>query len=114
MKNFMLLLREDLEEIQQLPPQEFENLVGAHMKWVEELSEKGLFKGGEGLGQTGKTIDNRTKVVTDGPFIEAKEMVGGFYLIQANDIDHAVEIAQRCPSIRYKGKIEIRAIAEYE
>ena len=113
MKNFMLLLREDVEVTQSLPPQEFQELVEAHMKWVKELSEKGIFKGGHGLESGGKTIINNTMVVTDGPFIEAKECVGGYYIIEAADLDQAVEIARDCPNIRYKGKVEVRPVAVY-
>ncbi len=114
MKNFMLLLREDLEESQQLSPQEFEKMVGEHSEWVEELTEKGIFKGGEGLDPGGKFINNSSRVVTDGPFAEAKEVVGGFYLIEAKDLEEAVKIAHDCPSIKYKGSIEVRPILEYD
>lgn len=113
MKNFMLLLREDIEETQKLPPQEFQELVEAHMKWVQELSEKGIFHGGHGLEYNGKTINNNQMVVTDGPFIEAKECVGGYYIIQATDLEQAVEIAKNCPNIKYKGTIEVRPVAVY-
>ncbi|MDN5212207.1 YciI family protein [Fulvivirgaceae bacterium BMA12] len=113
MKNFMLLLREEIEETQKLPPQEFQELVAAHMNWVQELTEKGIFKGGEGLEYEGKTIKNATRVVSDGPFIETKECVGGYYIIQAADIDAAVEIAKNCPCIKYPGSIEVRAVSVY-
>ena len=112
MKNFMLLIREEMEETQNLPPQEFQELVEAHMKWVQELTEKGIFKGGHGLEYNGKTINNNTMVITDGPFIEAKECVGGYYIIQAADLDQAAEIARDCPSIKYKGTVEVRPLAE--
>ena len=113
MKNFMLLLREDVDNIQNLPPKQFQELVEAHMKWVQELVEKGIFKGGHGLEHDGKTIDNSSLVVTDGPFIEAKECVGGYYILEAKDMDHAIEIARNCPNIKYKGRIEVRPVAQY-
>ena len=113
MKNFMLLLREDFENIQNLPPQEFQELVEAHMNWVKELTEKGIYKGGHGLEYGGKTINNSNMVVTDGPFIEAKECVGGYYLLEAADLDEALEIAKNCPNLKYKGKIEVRPLAQY-
>ena len=69
------------------------------------------FENGKESG--GKTIINNTMVITDGPFIEAKECVGGYYIIEAADLDQAVEIARDCPNIKYKGTVEVRPVAVY-
>ena len=51
-------------------------------------------------------------VITDGPFTEGKEIVGGFVALPANDMDHAVELSKECPIFEYGGSVEVREIAE--
>ena len=85
---------------------------GAFSRW---LIERGQFKGGEALhpttaATTVRVRDGRT-LTTDGPFAETKEQLGGYYLIEAADIDEAIECAARIPSAG-RGSIEIRPIAE--
>ena len=85
---------------------------GAYSAW---LRETGQFLGGEALqpvtdATTVQLIDGR-RVVTDGPFAETKEHLGGYYLIEAGDLDAAIEAAARLPAAAY-GKVEIRPIWE--
>src|SRR5260221_488181 len=79
----------------------------------EELSEKGQYVGGNQLGATKTARSVRVRegrrVVTDGPFAETKEQLGGYYLIEANDLDQAISIAARIPGAR-AGSIEVRPI----
>jgi hypothetical protein len=84
--------------------------------YTRMLRDRGAFLGGEALqpNPTATTVrvqDGRT-VTTDGPFIEAKEALGGFYLVQARDLDEAIALAAACPGAKY-GAIEIRPIWEY-
>ena len=80
--------------------------------WMQGLGQKGTLAGGEPLQTTGKQVNGKDKVVTDGPFIEAKEMVGGYLIINANDIDEAVEISKGCPIFEENGKVEVRPIQQ--
>jgi len=84
--------------------------------YTHMLRERGAFLGGEALqpNPTATTVrvqGSRT-VTTDGPFIEAKEALGGFYLIEARDLDEAIALSAQCPGAKY-GAIEIRPIWEY-
>jgi len=84
--------------------------------YTQMLRDRGTFLGGEALqpNPTATTVrvqEGRT-VTTDGPFIEAKEALGGFYLVEARDLDEAIELAAACPGAKY-GAIEIRPIWEY-
>lgn len=79
-------------------------------EWMQALMQNGTFVGGEPLQGTGKQVNGSQKVVTDGPFIEAKEMVGGYLVVNAKDIDHAVEISKGCPIFETNGKLEVRPI----
>lgn len=111
MKEFMLLFRGgDAREANQSPEE-----MQAHMQrwgaWMGELGEKGLLKGGQPLEQGGKVITGKQMIITDGPFAEGKEIVGGYIMCNANDIDHAVEISKGCPILEFNdGVVEVRAV----
>ena len=83
--------------------------------YTRMLRDRGAYLGGEALqpNPTATTVrvqDGRT-ITTDGPFIEAKEALGGFYLVEARDLDEAIELAAACPGARF-GAIEIRPVWE--
>lgn len=80
------------------------------MEWMSRLSKDGLFVAGEPLSKAGKRVSGAHKVVTDGPFAEAKEVVGGYLIVKAHDMEHAVEISKECPIFEVDGHIEVRHI----
>lgn len=80
----------------------------AHDRHAEELTGTGMMLSGLELGDTARSI--RADVVTDGPFVEAKEMLAGLYVIEAPDLDAAVEIARRNPIMRQGGGVEVRPV----
>lgn len=86
----------------------------AWMTWMTDLGQKGILAGGDPLQPTGKQVNGTRKVVTDGPYVEAKEMIGGYLIINAKDIDHAVEISKGCPIFNEDGKLEVRPIQKME
>ncbi len=87
----------------------------AHMQkwfgWIEQLRKEGRYVGGEPLEPSGKFVSGKNKVVTDGPFAEGKELVGGYFIIEAKDLDEAVEISKNgYPDFVFNGKVEVRPI----
>ena len=84
------------------------------MKWMESLGQKGVLVGGEPLQSTGKHVSGSKKVVTDGPFVEAKELIGGYLIVNAKDINEAVEISKGCPIFDVDGNLEVRPILKME
>jgi len=83
------------------------------MRWMETLKEQEKLLGAQPLMATGKTISSSKKVVSDGPFMEGKEMVGGYLLCRANDYNEAIEISKGCPILELgDGNVEIREIME--
>ena len=80
------------------------------MKWMAELSEQGKFVGTQPLKIVGKVVRGRKKILTDGPFVEGKEIVGGYLICKAGNIDEAVEIAKGCPVLDHDGLVEVREI----
>ena len=86
----------------------------AWMKWMESLGQKGILVGGEPLAPSGKQVNGSKKIVTDGPFMEAKELVGGYLIVNAKDINEAVEISKGCPIFEEDGKVEVRPVQKME
>ncbi len=83
------------------------------MAWMKELGAKGHFKSGEPLEDEGKTVRGRSKIVTDGPYAEAKDLVGGFLLVSARDLAEATELAKGCPIFERDGSVEVRQVAKH-
>ena len=83
------------------------------MQWMGELGNQGKFVGAQPLNKEGKQVKGSKKTVTDGPFMEGKEMVGGYLMCKADSYDDALEIAKGCPILEFDdGKVEIRQIQE--
>ena len=81
------------------------------MAWRNYLDKKGHLKDrGQPLERTGKVVRGQQKTVTDGPYTEAKDLVGGFTLIEARDIDQAVELSRGCPILEGCGSVEVRPV----
>ena len=79
-------------------------------KWMAELSSAGKMSGGHRLNETGTVLKGRNKQITDGPFTEGKEIVGGYIAVKAKDLNEAVEIAKDCPIYDHDGSTEVREI----
>lgn len=114
MKQFLLLLHEDIEKMSKLSSKEMEELANAHMDWANTLVEAGYFIAGDGLHEKGVFITGKDAVVKDGPYLESKEIIGGYYLLQAADLETIVELAKGCPTHLYGGTTEIRSIMTME
>jgi len=83
--------------------------------WIKGLSEKGYMKSGEPLERGGKTIRGARKNVTDGPYAEAKDLVGGFLLVSAQNLETATELAKGCPVFEDQdGSVEVRPIMKID
>jgi hypothetical protein len=97
------------------PPEVQQQVMGDYNAYTKWLTDRGAYKGGEALQpvQTATTVrvrDGRT-LTTDGPFAETKEALGGFYLVEAKDLDEALDFAARCPGAKI-GSIEVRPVWE--
>lgn len=114
MKKFLLLLHEDTEKMRELSPKEMGELVNAHVAWAAKLAESGHLISGEGLEENGVLITGKDCVIKDGPYMESKELIGGYYLLQAKDRDTIVQIAKECPCHIWGGTTEIRTIMEMD
>ena len=85
------------------------------MAWMRDLDAKGHLKDrGQPLEQTGKVVRGQQKAVTDGPFTEAKDLIGGFSIVEARDIDQAVELSRGCPILDGGGSVEVRPVMKMD
>jgi len=94
----MLIVREDLKRLSQLTEEERFANIPIMLEWITSLVESGNYVGGEPLAITGRYV-SKNDVLSDGPFIEAKEGIAGYDIILAENINQAVSIAQTCPLV---------------
>jgi hypothetical protein len=91
-------------------PEQMQNSMQKWMTWMKELGDKGHIKDmGHPLDQSGKIVKAH-KAVTDGPFAEAKDLIGGYTLVQAKDLAEAAELTSGCPIFEAGGFVEVRPI----
>lgn len=112
MAKFVLILREDPATFAVMSPDEMQAILAEYQAWGRKMGQAGKLAGGEKLHDDGGrhvTARSGTLVVTDGPYAEAKEVIGGFFIIEAADYAEAETLAADCPHSRF-GLIEIRQI----
>jgi hypothetical protein len=92
-------------------PAELEKIMGHFKTWMDGLYAKGIAAGTNGLEPVGKVLrEPGGAVITDGPYAESKEIVGGYILINATSLDEAVAIARGCPGLNYRLAVEVRPV----
>jgi hypothetical protein len=109
MADFIYLFRGG--RTQESSPEQMQQEMQKWRVWIDELGKKGHFKAGEPLDRTGKVVTGKQKVVTDGPYAEAKDLVGGYLIVAAENIAQATELAKGCPIFDQPlGSVEVRAV----
>jgi len=94
-------------------PEAAQQVMQKWMTWLKDLGEKGHLKAmGSPLEKTGKLISGDQKMVSDGPLAGAKDLIGGYTLIAAEDIDEAAELSKGCPIFQFGGAVEVRPILQ--
>jgi len=92
-------------------PERMQQLTKMWWTWMEDLKKGGhVVQTGERLDSSGKMVRGKAKTVTDGPYAEAKDTVGGYMLVAAKDLDQAIELARGCPVLDGEGMVEVRRI----
>lgn len=84
--------------------------------WFKDMTEKGQLKNiGQPLDRSsGKVVGGKKKMVTDGPYVESKEVLGGYSIIEAADLKQAAEIASGCPILEFGGSVEVRSVMQID
>jgi hypothetical protein len=92
-------------------PEQMQKTMEKWVIWFKDLGAKGHLKDpGHPLEHNGKVVKGKQKIVNDGPYAEAKDVVGGYIVIEAKDLDHAVELSKGCPILEAGGSVEVRPI----
>jgi hypothetical protein len=113
MAQYLILIYEDEASYAAATPEQWAEIGQAHTRFAEQIADLGAtMLGGNALQPTMTATSVRDDVVTDGPFAETKEALGGFYLIDAKDLDEALQLAAACPGAKY-GTVEVRPIIDF-
>jgi hypothetical protein len=110
-KNGYLLIFRGTDWYQGLSPEQMQQISDRWMAWFKGLKDEGKCAGGNPLEREGKIVAGKSRTVSDGPFAESKETIGGYFLLTVGSMDEAVAIAQQCPGLAYGIRVEVRAIA---
>jgi hypothetical protein len=113
MSQYLILIYEDESYYAQATPDVLDGVMQAHNRFAEQVTGLGAkILAGNALQPTSTATTIRNDVVTDGPFIESKEALGGYYLIEASDLDQALAVAKLCPA--NAGGVEVRPIMVFD
>jgi hypothetical protein len=114
---YILLIYGDEQAFADAPPEEMGPVMQAYLDYGKWLADKGWQLGGDALKPTTEATTVRVRggetLTTDGPFAETKEQLGGFYLVECDNLDQAIEAAGRIPGAQ-QGSIEVRPIQEFD
>jgi hypothetical protein len=110
MNEFVFLYRGGMSDGTQPSPKEMEAQMKQWQAWAGKMAEEGQLKDfGAPLERTGKLVA-KGGVITDGPFSEGKEVIGGYSIVKAKDINDAAKIAKGCPIFNTGGYVEVRPV----
>lgn len=113
----MMLLHEAPSDFSQFSPEEIQAVISEYVAWKVKIENEGRYVGSSKLKDEGGRhllMANGQLRVTDGPYTEAKEVIGGYFTISAKDYDEAASVASTCPHLTYGGRIELREIEPTE
>jgi hypothetical protein len=110
MKEFMMLFRHEATGNSQAPTAEqMQAVMKEWQKWIKGIAADGKYSGTNRLNSDGNTL-KPGQVITDGPYAEAKEIIGGYLIVKAGSLKEAVEMAKSCPNLVYGGSVEVRSV----
>lgn len=111
MKEFILNFRMAAEMASYQPsPEEMQQSLAQWQAWIGNIVQSGNFVSTQQLENGGRVVSQGGSVVTDGPYVELKEMLGGNLVVKAETIDQAVELAKGCPVLQFGGNVEVRPV----
>lgn len=116
MNEFLLIFRNGVVKDQDIPPspEQLQAIMKPWQDWLGELAaQQKLVSSGNRLASEGKVI-KANNMVTNGPYVEIKEAIGGYIIIKADSLDEATELSQNCPILKAGGNVEIRPIIPME
>ena len=115
MSEFVYLFRinDEARQAAMGTPERAQQSMQTWLAWIRQLEANGNLKQrGQPLDNSGKVVRGKQKMVTDGPFMEAKDLVSGFLIVDARDAAHAAELAKGCPILEGEGSVEVRPVMQ--
>lgn len=114
---YLLSIYADEKGVATATPEQIQQTIDAYNVFTQEVRDKGIFLSGEGLEPTSAAttvrVRNGETLTTDGPFAETKEQMNGYYLLECNDLDEAIEWAGKIPGAM-QGSVEVRPVLDYD
>ncbi len=111
MPNYLFVYRSEPFDMSKVSPEQMQQSMDRWSKWIGQgFAEGWMLDPGDALLAEGRIVD-RDRVVTDGPFVESKEVVGGYSVIKAASFEEAITHAKNCPNVTEGGSLEIRQMA---
>ena len=113
MNQYLLLLHENTSDYATLSPAEMQEIIARYSAWAGEMAAKGHLAVGEKLtGDGGKIMrrSNNKVLISDGPFAEAKDVIGGIFIIKADTAEQAYKLTEACPHLWGNNWIELRTV----
>ena len=95
-------------------PEEMQANMNKWMAWVDKLAQSGKYAGGEALHRGGKLVKGNVNTVTDGPFTEGKEVVGGYFIVNAGSYEEAIALCADYPDYEAGGSIQVRQVVKFD
>lgn len=113
MEKFMFIFH-GTGQMDEMSPEQMQAHMGKWMAWVEKLNKAGQYVSGEPLIPGGKLVGGKNgKTVTDGPYTEGKEVVAGFFVINAKDLDEAVALTADFPNFEFGNTVQVRQVMKF-
>ena len=113
MPKYMMILHDSTTALAGMAPEEMQRIVQRYQAWSQSIAKAGKLAGGEKLRDEGGkhlTAAGGKLAVRDGMYAEVKEIIGGYYIIDAADYDEAVRLSSDCPHLALGGRIELREV----
>ncbi len=108
MKEFMMIFRSE-ERVERPTPEAMQAQVKVWQDWIGGIAAQDKFVATNALGTEAKVV-RANNMITDGPYMELKEMVGGYIIVKAKDMEEALRLSEACPTIEYGGSVEVRDV----
>jgi hypothetical protein len=109
MKEFMMIFRSEVNESFGPSPEQMQSNIQDWMNWVGGIAAQGKLTGANRLSFEGKIL-KPNHVIVDGPYAEVKEIIGGYVIVKATNIDEAMKLAEGCPILSHGGHVEVRSV----
>ena len=113
MKEFMMIFRNEKNDQPKPSPEQMQQMIKQWNDWIGGIAAQGKFVATNALGHEGQTV-SANGVVSDGPYAELKEIVGGYIIVKAENLKEAVKLSEGCPTLTTGGKVEIRDIMVFD